>query len=655
MAIVKMRKLQLVAMSYDEDCILDAMQKTGAVEIRLNPERNVPPSKQTEALTSYCAMVETALDSLCNAVGQKQKEEKEKSDLLEDGFEVSFSDFFAVKEQKAEMDETVEKIHALLDEKSVLSAELAKIRREKEQVKPYAHLEKPFSYFQNTAHTQGRLGILPAQAKENLKTLLEEKTLCAYEILYADTENILVFITYHKTVAMEMNGILSSLSFQENVFEKEKTGKELYLELEKKERLFLEKISQNGHTVYGLRDKIRSLKVYCDYLRFALEKENVSSNVDGTERTIFLQAYVPEEAEKGVEEAIRTVSSVAYMEFSDPTEEEEVPTLLKNNSIVSNFESITNTFSVPHYREFDPNAVMAFFYSLFMGFIIGDAGYGFLMAGVGGWLWWKNREKPTGVSKMAGAFAAGGVFAVFWGLLFNSLFGFMILPITVMPNPQTDMWLLAGIAVPSVLIISMILGIFQIFVGYLCKAVQEWRRGNIGDGICDGVVWSIFSIGVALAIVGFVEEANVPILATIGACIAGGSLLLAMILAGRKEKFFGKFAKGFGAVYGIINYASDVLSYARLYGLMLSGAVIAQIIATYSGQFIVSGNIALLILGVVLLIVGHGFNLVMNLLGAYIHDSRLQYVEFYGRFYEGDGTEFAPIGSAHKYISLTSK
>ena len=225
---------------------------------------------------------------------------------------------------------------------------------------------------------------------------------------------------------------------------------------------------------------------------------------------------------------------------------------------------------------------------------------------------------------LAGAFAIGGFFAIIWGILFNSVFGIAVFANTIMPDPQKDQWLLAGISVPSVLVIAMLLGVSQLFVGYICKAVQEWRRGNIGDGICEGVLWAIFSIGVAVAIVGFVEEFNLPSLANVGAIIAGGSLLLAIITAGRKEKFFGKFTKGFGAAYGIINYVSDILSYARLYGLMLSGAVIAQIISTYSTQFLMSGNFALIALAIVLLIVGHGFNLVMNLLGAYIHDARLQ-------------------------------
>jgi V/A-type H+-transporting ATPase subunit I len=221
-----------------------------------------------------------------------------------------------------------------------------------------------------------------------------------------------------------------------------------------------------------------------------------------------------------------------------------------------------------------------------------------------------------------------------------------------MPNPQSDMWSLMGIAVPSVLIIAMLIGVGQLFAGYLCKAYQEFRRKNILDGIFSGLIWAVFSVGVALAIVGLLDEAKLPILAKVGGIMAGASLLIAVLTAGRKEKFIGKFTKGFGAAYGVINYASDILSYARLYGLMLSGVVIAQIIAQYSVGFITGGNVLFIVLGVVLLIVGNVFNLVMNLLGAYIHDARLQYVEFYGRFYEGNGELFRPLGSEHKYIYL---
>ena len=242
----------------------------------------------------------------------------------------------------------------------------------------------------------------------------------------------------------------------------------------------------------------------------------------------------------------------------------------------------------------------------------------------------------------------GGVFAVLCLFCMLTLGG-------VVQSAAASEALRVAFSVPPVLIIAMLLGIFQLFAGYLCKAAQEWRRGNILGGIFEGVSWAIFSVGVGLAIVGLISEFRLSILATVGGLMAGGGLLFAVLTAGWQEKGFGKFAKGFGAAYGVINYASDILSYARLYGLMLSGAVIAKIIATYSAQFLVSGNVLFIALAVVLLLVGNVFNIAISLLGAYIHDARLQYVEFYGRFYEGEGRLFRPLGSDHKHIYLLNQ
>lgn len=657
MAVVDMRKLHLIAMSYDKDSVLNALQRTNAVQVTVhaNTENTNIPEIHDQDQRSYFASVETALDALCQFIDRIQKTNGEKSDLLKDGFDVSYSEFMAVKDKSAEMDALVKQINGLLDERNARIAELSKLQKKIEQASVYATVTLPFTAFSDTAHTKMRLGTVPVQNKENICAALSQYELCDCKILNADAEAALLCVCMHKADVTEIESVLSEYSFTMCPYEGEQTGAQLYASLLDEKRALNEQLSRNEATMYELKDFVRPLKVYCDYLEFVLEKEETNEKLRETERTFLLEAYLPKEKEEEVKEQLQAAVQTLYMEFSDPTDEETPPTLLRNNAIVSNFESITDTYSTPNYREFDPNAVMSFFYSLFMGFIIGDAGYGLLMALVGGWLWWSKRSRPTGMSRLAGAFAVGGLFAILWGALFNSFFGMMLLPFTVMPNPQTDMWLLAGISVPSVLIIAMELGIAQIFIGYICKAVQEWRRGNVADGICDGVLWAIFSIGMALLIVGFVEEANVASLGTIGAIIAGGSLVLAMITAGRKEKFFKKFTKAFGAVYGIINYASDILSYARLYGLMLSGAVIAQIIATYSGQFLVSGNVALMILGIVILLIGHGFNLVMNLLGAYIHDARLQYVEFYGRFFEGEGEPFRPLGSNRKHIYLVSK
>ena len=137
----------------------------------------------------------------------------------------------------------------------------------------------------------------------------------------------------------------------------------------------------------------------------------------------------------------------------------------------------------------------------------------------------------------------------------------------------------------------------------------------------------------------------------IGAVLCCLVLLIEIFAAGRNSKGFGKFTKGFGALYGVINFFSDILSYARLFGLMLSGAIIGNIVSDMALGMFAGGGMGI-VAGALVMLIGHAFNLAMGVLGAYIHDSRLQYIEFFSRFYEGEGELFTPLGSQFEYIQL---
>ncbi len=664
MAIAEMQKLNLVALSYDKDAVLNALQRTGAAEVKLHAEveNTAVPIVSTEEGQTKLSGVEAALNALCAEVEKYDKANKISSGVLKDGFSVEYADFMAAKDRGEEIEKSIVRINSLIDERNGYKNELAKLRKEIKTAALYASIRLPFSSFLGTVHTRGRLGTVSIAMKESVIEALSKIELCQVETVAEVDEALVLFVLSHKSVASETDGVLTSFGFSDCPYQGEETGEAYFQTLRKEERLFIEKILENERAVYAMKEEIKPLKIYSDALAFEIEKETLSEKLRTTANTFLLEAYVPTFMTEKVKEELLKVSSAVYIEFSAPTEEETPPTLLQNGKLVESFEGITNMYSPPHYREFDPNGVMAFFYSLFMGFIIGDMGYGFLMALIGGWLWWKNKKEPTGMSRLAGAFACGGVFAVVFGALFNSFFGVAIFGVenTIMPDPQKGMCAFIGIEVPSVLVIALVIGIVHLLVGYVCKAVQEFRRGNLLDGIFDGIAWAVFSLGAALAIVGLVEfrkypNVNLSFLAPIGGVMAGVSLAIAVLSAARKGKGFSRFTKSFGAAYGVINYASDILSYARLYGLMLSGAVVAQIISSAALGFFADGNALLILLGILLLIVGHAFNLVMNLLGAYIHDARLQYVEFYGRFFEGEGELFKPLGSEHKYIRLKTE
>lgn len=654
MAIAEMSKLNLVAMSYDRDKILNALQRTNAAEIKLQyeAENTVALSSDCEQLKAYLSSIDDALDCLSAVTEAYNKDNKIKSDVLKDGFEVSYSEFMSAKDKKEETDALVAQINLLDERRKGLETELVGLRRTLSSAEIYSAVNSPLNGFKDTLHTEIRLGTIPVPLKEDFFKAIEEDSLSACSVINSDGDNVLVLAAGHKSSVM-FDEILQNFGLIPCPFDEPLSGAEFYTSLKERERAICEELKSVERETYALNTSIRSLKTYSDFVGFELEKAEISDKLRATQTTFLLEAYVPKESEESVKEALNGVTDAIYYEFSQPSEEETPPTLYKNNAVVKNFETITNMYSPVSYREFDPNTVMSLFYSIFLGFIMGDIGYGLLMLVGGGFIYLKKRDRDSGLKRLAGVFAVGGLFSVIWGFLFNSLFGIALpfLP-TLMPDAQNDMWSFMGISVPAVLVISLEIGVIQLMAGYVCRAWQCWRRGQIADGILDGMVWAAFSVGVGIAVVGLIDGFNMPVLATVGGIIAAACLAIAVLTAGRKEKLLGKFTKGFGAAYGIINYVSDVLSYARLYGLMLSGAVIAQIVSQYSVQFITGGNPAFVILGVVLMLVGHVFNLAIGLLGAYIHDARLQYVEFYGRFYEGEGELFSPLGSQHKYVYL---
>lgn len=659
MAIAVMRKLRVAAISYEGDKILDALSKTGAAEIKiLEAEENIArPVSDAAALSSRLEEAEGALKELIASSERYAKEHKKAFKPEKDGFFVTYEEFMYADRKREEAEALIAEIRRLAAERVRLGASLASLEKTILSLAPYKEFEILFSAFSNTPRLRVFLGTVENVKEELFETLADA---CV------KTEGNTVLVVALKEAEKETEEFLRGLDFAPCPFLKEAgTGKELYARLNEEKKDLLRAIEKTDEAEFALCENMRFLKVYCDRIAYELEKaESVSGKMLATERVILLEAYAPKESEEEISAALSAVTDSAYFDFVEPEVDEMPPTLMRNNGLTKNFEAITNLYSPPNSKEFDPTTVMGIFYSVFLGFIMGDIGYGLFMLIGGGLLWWKNRVKDNGLKRLAAVFAIGGVFAVIWGFLFDSLFGIAILHMRVMPpllEGNTN-WHVLGIAIPALLIVALEVGVVQLFAGYVCRAIQCWRRGKIWDGIFDGVVWAVFSIGVGLAIAGLVEELNMIILAYVGGIAAGAMLLAAMLTAGRKEKILGKFTKGFGAAYGVINYASDILSYARLYGLMLSGAVIAEIVSGYaltgyggSTGMIVSGNAGLAVLGVVLLLLGHLLNLALSLLGAYIHDARLQYVEFYGRFYEGEGELFSPLGSKHAHVFIVPK
>ena len=371
-----------------------------------------------------------------------------------------------------------------------------------------------------------------------------------------------------------------------------------------------------------------------------------------TNRVFVLRGYIPEKRVEKVVGALEKSYTVA-VEVTDPDREtQDAPVLLENNAFAAPVESITEMYSLPGKDDIDPNPVMAFFYYVFFGLMLSDAGYGLLMVIAMLFAKAKLKLEPK-MKKTVNMFLYCGISTMFWGTMFGSWFG---------DAPQviareffgkeigsTAVWFEPVNDPMKLLLYSFLFGIIHLFVGLGVRFYMLWKDGKHLDAICDVVPVYLLVTGAAPLCAGIIID--VPTMfTTIGKYLAIAGAVLTVLTSGRSSKnILGKLG---GGLYGLYNTASgylgDILSYSRLLALGLSTGVIATVInllGTMPGNKIVK-----LILFIFVFLVGHTANIAINLIGTYVHTNRLQYVEFFSKFYEGGGRSFTPLKANTKHF-----
>lgn len=666
MAILEMSKIRLLGLEYQKNEILDCLHKSGCVELRDTAETEntslANKSENKKDLQLIYSRVQNAI-AFVSEICERRKKEIDK-DLLLDDFAVSYKDFSLCYQRKKEYESIVLELETLKNLLSDYKTEKIRLNNLSSQISVYESVKERFCDFSGTEKTVCFLGTVKKENLEKIKVFAHDIK-CAYLKVYKEDNLSVAAITVHKDFIDELEKILSETGFNKCPY---------YYDLSATEKLKsinddivkIEVLTEEAEKkVCSFLSRLKELKIFADNLKFKIEKENAAEKFRCTDKTFILDGFLPKEKEEYVKSALLDITGQAvFIEFSEPKKEERVPTLVKNNRLIRQTEFVTDMYSTPDYREIDPNRVTFFFFMLFMGVIMADIGYGVLMIIIGAFIA-KRYKIDCGAKRLWNLVAVGGIFSIIFGILFNSFFGFGILPFSVLPNPAPDLETGAiDLQTIMTLLLSCLgLGVFQLATGYFCKALNDFKNGKVADGILDGLLWVLFFIGLVFASFTFLADyLNIVLSEPIenffskfekmGIAVVISTVAIAAITAGRKEKGFGKFSKGFGAVYGLINIVSDILSYARLFGLMLSGMIIAQTFNYKLGLPIIQSGGVGIVLGGFIIFIGHAFNLAMNVLGAYIHDSRLQYIEFFSKFYTGEGDKFSPLGSDYDYIYL---
>lgn len=354
--------------------------------------------------------------------------------------------------------------------------------------------------------------------------------------------------------------------------------------------------------------------------------------VSHTARTVYLTGWVPAERAQALCACVQQAAPGAATVLEDPQESDTPPTLAKNNRFVSPFETITDMFSRPAYNSLDPNPVMSLWYWLIFGMMMADAGYGLLLLVLG--YGFKRLVRPRGeAAKLTDVLLFGSASTMIFGVLFGSYFGETFHPILFSPLDDPM----------RMLIFSLIVGVLHLFTGLVLDMVQKTRAGRFWDGIFDDLSWMLLITGLGCLFLEPVSFLGAP-LAVLGAAVI-------LCTAGREKKgIFGKITGGLGGLYNVTGYMSDILSYSRILALGMATGVIGMVMNLLAG--LVQGSVLGFVCSLLIYAAGHLFNLAMGLLSAYVHDSRLQYIEFFGKFYEGGGEEFAPLTFAQRYVDV---
>ena len=395
-----------------------------------------------------------------------------------------------------------------------------------------------------------------------------------------------------------------------------------------------------------------AFKLCVDRASVRLGRAEAEERLVGTESVVCMRGWLTAPEEEKLT-AVLAKYDCAW-DLADPTEDEypEVPVKLKNNKFTEPLNMVTNMYSLPAYGTVDPNPLMAPFFILFYGIMMADMGYGLVMVLAA--LIALGKMKPKRGSKyFCELLLACGVSTFLLGIVTGGFFGNAVPTIVRMFGHDVQLGILTSPLLDplkdttTILIGAMVLGFIQLVTGMIVNMVMECRQGKVGDAIFNEGTWLVLFAGLALYVLKIGNIAGVPVVL----CIGGLMLLYG---SGREAKGFGKVTAVFGALYnGLTGWFGDILSYSRLMALMLAGSVIAQVFNTLAAMPSSGGvTVVSMLVFILIFLVGHALNFGLNLLGCFVHDLRLQCLEFFGKFYVDGGKPFSPLEINTRYVDV---
>ena len=634
MAIVKMNKFNLLSFEEKRSSLLNILQDFNYVhfnDLEISEDESYLKEVKNEiklnALDESLDKLNYSIETV-NKFAEKQKFDLKRLDLDKVYKAGSNFDFNLIYDELLKL---VKEREGLVDKKQTINQKI-------EDLKPWKDIDTNLNSMYDSKRLYIETGSISSQFYDALKKTLVEKHLdesLIYRYSEADKLSYIVAMASLEDEE-EFKEILREFGFVRIKVRAEGSVQESLKKLEAERKSIEADIEKLEANIADFSKYMEDFYLYESYLKNERKKEASAEFFLRTKSMDVIEGYLPadmtEKFKKDLEEVLKDNYILDIKEASkdDPL----VPIILENNKIVEPYESVVETYALPRYNEFDPSFLVAIFYTIFTGFMIGDLGYG-LLGVIATLTALKLKDFPKSTEKMIKLFLGISLSACVFGFIFGSVFGGIIDVPFGWIDTQND--------INTLIIISLIIGGAALFIALGMKAYMYIRDGKPMDAVYDVLFWYM-AVGGPIY---YILSKN-----KIGLYLMGIGMVGIVLFAGRDAKSIGgRLGSGLYDLYGITSWVGDFVSFLRLMALVLSGGFVAYAVNVIV-KMLFDGGIGGIIGGIIVFVVFQLFNMFLSYLSAYVHSLRLIYVEMFNKFYEGGGVRFREMLEDTKEIII---
>ncbi|MGB4717525.1 MAG: V-type ATP synthase subunit I [Bacillota bacterium] len=660
MAIASMKKIEVIGHLDCKDAVLRTLQTLGVVEVEdithmidgCEGEDGDLSLASTQIFraddSNRLAAIEDKISVVRSSLQFIERLSPRKKSLMEQftGYQVPLT--------QSQLDEYISDTDAL----NTLIARVAELERQLgslegqesdlaqalEQMMPWASLEIPVESLCGTRHTTVLVGVADGEHLHELLDQVEEacEGTAVVTVVSQSRQTARLVVVVHRDHEDDVLSVLRSHGFSNQSFPFNRGLVSEFVEKTRDElgrvRAQIDEVKREVRALDGEKSRLWAV---LDAYEIERDRFLVTERLVRTKKVFALLGWSKADECNKIEKALAEIDDALVVTIKDPAEGDDPPVVLVNNRLTRPFEVILDLYSLPKADEIDPTAAVSFFFALFFAMAVADFGYGVVLALTSYVLLRKVRMSDLGRKTFELLFISGVAAAVF-GLITGGFFGASLGYSLISPTEDP----IAFIA------LSLGLGIVHLYAGMIIEFYDNVRRGQVMAGLFDQGLWLLLLT--SLIVLGLQSQTsiNIPLGEYAGWVAAASAVGLVLTQGRHQSNLLLRLGSGLASLYDISGYFSDVLSYTRLLGLGMASGVIATVINLVASMFWSTPVIGPVVT-IVIVVFGHVFNLFIGVIGGYVHVSRLQYIEFFGKFFEGGGRAFSPLKAKSRYVYVT--